>query len=73
MYRYGDLLAGKLVQKLIAIEKNKTMRQILKEKIITINNDKITLLPLVDKMIKQTKILQAQVSFFIFTKFINNS
>lgn len=61
--RYADILAEKLQQKLIAIEKNKATRVLLKEKIEELKVQREQTKPRIERMIEQTKILQDQVIF----------
>lgn len=60
--KYADILADKIQQKLVAVEKSQATRKVLKEKIETFKKDKLTILPLVPKLTEQTKILQVEVS-----------
>lgn len=61
-FRYADILAGKLQQKVTSVEKMQATRKLLKEKIETFKADKATLQPLIGKLTDQTKFLQDDVS-----------
>lgn len=60
--RYADILAGKLQQKVSAVQKIEATRKLLKEKIEQFKTEKATIQPLVGKLTEQTKILQSKVS-----------
>lgn len=55
-------MAGKLQQKVTAVEKIEATRKLLKEKIETFKKDQISIQPLVGKLTEQTKVLQNEVS-----------
>lgn len=56
-------MAGKLNQQVIGVEKSKATREILKEKIVTLNAEKLSIKPEIVKLIDSTKQLQAQVRY----------
>lgn len=60
--RYADILAGKLQQKVSAVEKIIATRRLLKEKIEQFKKEKAIMQPLVGKLTEQTKTLQSKVS-----------
>lgn len=60
--RYADILAGKLQQKVSAVEKIIATRRLLKEKIEQFKQEKAIMQPLVGKLTEQTKMLQSKVS-----------
>lgn len=60
--RYADILAGKLQQKVAAVEKIQITRKLLKEKIEQFKSDRENIKPLVGKITEQTKSLQDKVS-----------
>lgn len=62
VFRYADILAGKLQQKVTAVEKIVATKKLLKEKIETFKYDKIKVSPLIAKLTGQTKALQNEVS-----------
>lgn len=55
-------MAGKLQQKVTAVEKIAATKKLLKEKIETFKQDKIKIPPLIAKLTEQTKLLQNEVS-----------
>lgn len=59
--RYADILAGKLQQKVSAVEKIQLTRKLLKEKIEQFLTEKSSIQPLVGKLTEQTKQLQDKV------------
>lgn len=62
--RYADILAGKLQQKVTAVQKIEATRKLLKEKTEQFKREKATIQPLVGKLTEQTKMLQSKVSRF---------
>lgn len=62
MIRYADILAGKLQQKVAAVEKVQITRKLLKEKIEQFKGEKENIQPLVGKITEHTKSLQDKVS-----------
>lgn len=61
--KYADILAGKLHQHAIGVEKSKQLRDILKEKIVQLTAEKATIKPEILKMIESMKQLQSQVKY----------
>lgn len=61
-FRYADILADKIQQKLTAVEKIVATRKVLREKIENFKKDKIQMMPLVGKITEQSKSLQTEVS-----------
>lgn len=64
-FRYADILAGKLQQKVTSVEKMQATRKLLKEKIENFKVDKSNLQPLICKLTDQAKFLQDDVSHHI--------
>lgn len=62
--RYADILAGKLQQKVTAVQKIEATRKLLKEKIEQFKQEKASIQPLVGKLTDQTKMLQSRVRKF---------
>lgn len=60
-FRYADILAEKIQQKLTAVEKIVATRKVLKEKIENFKRDKVQIMPLVGKITEQSKTLQTEV------------
>ena len=60
-FRYAKILASKLQQQLITVDKTRSMREILKEKIVTLGADKENIRPIISKLIASTKHLQQQI------------
>lgn len=60
-HRFADILAGKLQQKVTAVEKIVATKKLMKEKIETFKQDKIKIPPLITKLTEQTKVLQNEV------------
>lgn len=60
--RYADILAGKLQQKVTAVQKIEATRKLLKEKIEQFQKEKLSIQPLVGKLTEQTKMLQSKVN-----------
>lgn len=60
--RYADILAGKLHQQVISVEKSRVTRNVLKEKIVALKAEQVSIKPEIVKLIKATKELQGKVS-----------
>lgn len=67
-FRYADILAGKIQQKVIAVQKIETTRKLLKNKIEQFKSEKASIQPLVGKLTEQTKMLQSKVNIVNFRK-----
>lgn len=59
--RYADILAGKLHQTVIGVEKSRATRAVLKEKIATLKAEQVSVGPEIVKLITATKALQAHI------------
>lgn len=62
--RYADILAGKLQQKVIAIEKIRAARKTLRAKMEQFKQEKASIEPLIQKLTDQTIQLQEKVWLF---------
>lgn len=60
-FRYAKILAAKLQQQLITVDKMRSTREILKEKIVTLSSEKENIRPIISKLIASTKHLQQQI------------
>lgn len=60
-FRYAKILAAKLQQQLITVDKTRSTREILKEKIVTLGAEKENIRPIIAKLIASTKHLQQQI------------
>lgn len=62
VYRYADILAGKLNQQVMGVEKSKATRQVLTDKIASLKEEQLAIKPEIVKCIKATKQLLVQVN-----------
>ncbi|KAL5288500.1 CDK5RAP3 family protein [Megaselia abdita] len=69
--KYADILANKLKQKLIAVEKIKVSKEVLKERSVDFLKQKIEVKPVLEDMIAQTKILQGHIEKDISKRYKN--
>uniref|UniRef100_T1GLB8 CDK5RAP3-like protein n=1 Tax=Megaselia scalaris TaxID=36166 RepID=T1GLB8_MEGSC len=69
--KYADILANKLKQKLVAVEKIKVSKEVLKERSVDFLKQKIESKPVLDDMISQTKILQTNIEKDISKRYKN--
>lgn len=60
-FRYAKILAYKLQQQLITVDKTRSIRELLKEKIVTLGSEKESIRPIISKLIASTKHLQQQI------------
>lgn len=54
-------MAGKLHQQVIGVEKSRATRTVLKEKIVALKAEQVSIKPEIVKLITATKALQAQI------------
>ncbi|KAJ6623918.1 CDK5RAP3-like protein [Pseudolycoriella hygida] len=59
--KYAKILAGKLQQQLVTVDKTRSIREILKEKIVTLSSEKENIRPVIARLIANTKHLQQQI------------
>ncbi|XP_031638387.1 CDK5RAP3-like protein [Contarinia nasturtii] len=69
--KYGDILAGKLQQKVVSVQKIEQTRKLLKDKIEQFKNEKAGIQPLVGKVTEQTKQLQSKIEADISKRYKN--
>ena len=69
--KYVDIITGKMMQKLVAIDKMKDTRVVLKDKAESLREQAIQLRPTLTRVIEQTKILQSQIEKDISKRYKN--
>lgn len=69
--KYADILANKLKQKLIAVDKIKVSKELLKDRSVDFLRQKIEVKPVLADMIGQTKILQGHIEKDISKRYKN--
>lgn len=69
--KYADILASKLKQKLIAVDKIKVSKELLKDRSVDFLRQKIEVKPVLEDMIAQTKILQGHIEQDISKRYKN--
>lgn len=69
--KYADILASKLKQKLIAVDKIKVSKELLKDRSVDFLKQKIEVKPVLEDMIAQTKILQGHIEQDISKRYKN--
>lgn len=57
-FRYAHILASKLQQQLLTVDKIRSTREINKEKVVTLGIEKENIRPIISKLIGSTKQLQ---------------